>query len=390
MKKEGGFGLLSIILIMIITAAVTSIATGVIAFNNSAGISVDNLNLTNDKDLRDFIEVYGTLVSKYYDNEIDKKAMLNAAEEAMLNFLDDSYTTYLNDEQYKEIIDELSGTYNGIGIEILGNKITKVTKSSPAEKAGLQKDDIIIEVNGIAIDKTTDEEKSEQIKTIIKDENIKEVELVIERDNKKVVVKVEKTNLVNPSIVYEVLEGTSIGYIYIQNFSQNLGTQVNNALKELEAQDIKSLIIDVRDNVGGYLSAAEDVASLFLENGKIIYSLESTNSQFSYRDKTQEKRTYNIVVLINGSSASASEVLAAALRDSYGAKLVGTKSYGKGKVQQVVELDNGGSVKYTSAKWLTPKGECVDGQGLLPDYSADYVRLEKYDTQINKAIEVLS
>ena len=157
------------------------------------------------------------------------------------------------------------------------------------------------------------------------------------------------------------------------------------ALKELEKHSITGLIIDVRDNAGGYLSAAEETASLFLEKGKVIYSLESNNSKYTYYDETSQKTNYPIVVLTNGNSASASEILAAALRESYGAIIVGTKTYGKGKVQQVVD-----SFKFTSAKWLTPNGICIDGVGIIPNYIVDYMDAGSYDAQVQKAIDLLS
>ena len=193
----------------------------------------------------------------------------------------------------------------------------------------------------------------------------------------------------NPSISYSIIENTNIGYIAIEKFSENLGTQVKNALNELETKNINSLIIDVRDNAGGYLTSAEDVSNLFLKNGKTIYSLEANGSKVSYNDKTDEHRDYPIVVLINGGSASAAEILAAALKDSYGATLVGAKTYGKGKVQQVVSLNSGDSVKYTSAKWLTPLGICIDGVGISPDYNVEFSLVSEIDSQLEKAIELL-
>lgn len=385
MKKTKGFGLLGIIIIMIVTAVVSSLATGVIMLNNSSvNINGSLNNLEDDQDLLEFIKVYDTLISKYYD-DIDKEGMLNAAEEGMLEFLGDKYTTYLNDSEYQEIIDELSGTYNGIGITIDGNKVVDVTENSPASKAGVEINDIIVTINNVDVSNMNGNE----IGNIIKSEDITYVNLEINRNGLLLNFSIKKENLLNPSISYEVLKNTNIGYIYIKNFSQNLNEQVSDALKEMESLGIESLIIDVRDNVGGYLSAAEETASLFLENNKIIYSLESNNSKYTYYDKTKEKRTYKIAVLINKNSASASEILAAALKESYGATLVGAKSYGKGKVQQVVSLTSGDSVKYTSAKWLTPSGNCIDGIGLSPDYNVVYEELEEYDSQLLKAIEVV-
>ena len=141
-----------------------------------------------------------------------------------------------------------------------------------------------------------------------------------------------------------------------------------------------------RQDTGGYLSAAENTASLFLNSGKIIYSLETSNNTIVYKDETKEKREYEIVVLINNGSASAAEILAIALKESYGATLVGNKTYGKGKVQQII----GDSAKYTFAKWLTPNGNCIDGVGIAPDYNISNFVGELTDQQLNKAIELLS
>lgn len=380
MKKTNGFGLIGIIIIMIITAIVSCIATGVIMINSSAEITEKNLNsITEDEELIDFIKIYETIVSKYYD-EIDKKGMLEAAEEGMLDFLGDKYTTYLEDSEYDNIMNELSATYNGIGVTIENNKIIDITKDSPAEKVGIEKNDIILEINGINVTAMD----GSQIGNIIKKHN-GNILLVVNRNGLELNFNVKKADLVNVAIDYKTIDYTNIGYIKIKKFSENLDKQVNSAIKELENNNINSLIIDVRDNVGGYLSAAEDTAELFLSSGKIIYSLETSNNTIKYKDETKEKRTYDIVVLINNNSASASEVLAAALKESYGAKLVGTKSYGKGKVQQIV----GDSAKYTFAKWLTPNGNCIDGIGLTPDYNVTN-NSDNTDYQLNKAIELLS
>lgn len=397
MKKTKGFNLLTVLIIMVFTSIIASLATGVIMLNAAPKYKV-NSNIKNDENLEEFVNVYETILSKYYDDNIDKKGMLNAAEEAMLNFLGDKYTTYLNDTEYKDIIDELSGTYDGIGIMIKGNVIVDVLDDSPAMKSGILKNDIITKINDIKIDtdydlNLTEEEKEfltgEQVKSLIKqNSNNKEIKLEIKRGESTLIYNVNKENIINPIITHKKIDNTSIGYIYIKNFSSNLKVQVSKALDELERNNITSLIIDLRDNVGGYLTSLEDVASMFIENGKIIYSLETSNSKFDYKDKTKEKRDYPIVVIINGNSASASEILASALKESYNATLVGTKSYGKGKVQQVVPLNNGDSVKYTSAKWLTPKGVCIDGVGITPDYVVEESTLS--DTQLDKAIELLS
>jgi len=222
----------------------------------------------------------------------------------------------------------------------------------------------------------------------------KENTLVVSRDGAELTFKVipEEINTPLTTQVYEKND-KKIGYIYIEAFTEKVGEEFKKSLEDLEQQGITSLIIDVRENTGGYLKGATEIASLFLEKGKNIYSLEGKDGVTTYKDETDEKRDYPIILLINENTASASEVLAAALQDSYGAKLVGKISYGKGKVQQTKQLEDGSMVKYTSARWLTPEGECIDGFGLAPHYEEDIVQNEDgtyTDNQLNKAIELLS
>lgn len=381
MNKTKGFDLVGIIIIIVITSIVASIATGVIMLNNTSNMK----KIEDDSELQDFIEVYDTLLSKYYD-DIDKKAILEAAEEGMLNYLGDKYTTFLNDSEYQEILDELSSTYKGIGVSINGNVINSVTESSPAEKAGLLKGDVITKINGINVLN----KNAETIKKLIKDDKSNYVELEVDRYGENLSFNIEKEKLVNQTVSHNIIDNTNIGYIYISKFSENLNDLMKDALKDLEENQITSLIIDLRDNVGGYLSSAEMVSKLFLEKGKKIYSLKTSTSEYTYEDDTKEKRDYPIIVLINENSASAAEILAAALKDSYGATLVGTQSFGKGKVQQVTKLENGEALKSTTANWLTPSGICIDGIGISPDYYVENSEYSSDDFQLNKAIELLN
>lgn len=382
LKKIKGFGLIETIVIIIITSLVSSVATGVIMLNSSSTIDKENVkNIANDEELMNFINVYETIKNRYYD-EIDTKGMLEAAEEGMLDFLGDKYTTFLEDSEYTNIIDELSSTYSGIGIAIDENKrVISVTSNSPAEKVGIEAQDIIIKINNEDVTTKT----AEEVKEIIKNSS-KKINLTINRNEVELIFDVEKTDLANITVSSKIIENTQIGYLKIEKFSENLDKQVKSALESLENNGINSLIIDVRDNVGGYLSAAEDTAALFLSQGKVIYSLETSENKTVYKDKTREKRDYEIVVLINNKSASAAEILASALKESYGASLVGNKTYGKGKVQQIV----GSSAKYTFAKWLTPNGNYIDGIGITPDYDISNTSGNFIDYQLNKAIELLS
>ena len=286
----------------------------------------------------------------------------------------------------------MSGKYKGIGVSFRDKTILSVFKDSPAEKAGVKVNDIIVKVNNNDCANLDDNHIVELIQS-----NSENINLVVERLGKEISFDLKLDSLNVPAITYDVLNN-DIGYIYISTFSNTLSEQVSSALNELEAKNIKSLIIDVRDNSGGYLVAALDVANLFLEKGKIVYSLQANNLQQIYYDESDEKRDYNITVLINKNTASAAEVLAAALKESYGSILIGNKSYGKGRVQQTKTLSNGKMVKYTTAKWLTPTNECIDGIGLTPDYEIDIKfqyneageAISYEDTQLKKAIEILS
>lgn len=387
MKSRKGFSLKSVAIIIIVTAIITSLTTGLIIYNNSKLI-LGSASLSNDSALKEFLKVYSSLDENYYE-DIDKTKMIDAAIAAMLKYLGEDYSTYLNQTETDSLSNKLSGTFKGIGISITnGNEIVKVYEDTPAFKAGLKENDKIIRIND------TDTEGKNQIEVANLIDKTKENTLVVSRDGAELTFKVipEEINTPLTTQVYEKND-KKIGYIYIEAFTEKVGEEFKKSLEDLEQQGITSLIIDVRENAGGYLKGATEIASLFLEKGKNIYSLEGKDGVTTYKDETDEKRDYPIILLINENTASASEVLAAALQDSYGAKLVGKISYGKGKVQQTKQLEDGSMVKYTSARWLTPEGECIDGFGLAPHYEEDIVRNEDgtyTDNQLNKAIELLS
>ncbi|MBD9074920.1 S41 family peptidase [bacterium] len=387
MKSRKGFSLKSVAIIIIVTAIITSLTTGLIIYNNSKLI-LGSASLSSDSALKEFLKVYNSLDENYYEN-IDKTKMIDAAIAAMLKYLGEDYSTYLNQTETDSLSNKLSGTFKGIGISITnGNEIVKVYEDTPAFKAGLKENDKIIRIND------TDTEGKNQIEVANLIDKTKENTLLVSRDGAELTFKVipEEINTPLTTQVYEKND-KKIGYIYIEAFTEKVGEEFKKSLEDLEQQGITSLIIDVRENTGGYLKGATEIASLFLEKGKTIYSLEGKDGVTTYKDETDEKRDYPVILLINENTASASEVLAAALQDSYGAKLVGKISYGKGKVQQTKQLEDGSMVKYTSARWLTPEGECIDGFGLAPHYEEDIVQNEDgtyTDNQLNKAIELLS
>ena len=398
MRKDKGFNLVSTIIIIIVTAVISGITTGVIMYNGykqSTGLSYSDI--TNDPALIEFLEVYSSLLDDYYV-DIDKEAMLEEAISAMMNYLGDNYTTYLTEEETEALAEKLAGEYKGIGVSIQDNVIINVTKNSPAEKAGLLVNDQIVKINNEDVTGNLASEIAGKIKNSKKEE----ITIVVIRNNEELEFKIKLSTLYIPAITSEIIEENNkkIGYIYIGTFSNTLVNQVEDTLKIFDEAQISNLIIDVRDNSGGYLTAASDVASLFLKKGQKIYSLEDKSGSTDFLDETDDYKDYSTIVLINKNSASASEILAAALRDSYGAKLLGENSYGKGKVQQTLSLTDGSMVKYTSAKWFTPNGVCIDEIGLEPDIyiENEYVYADEQkevikdiiDKQLPKAIELLS
>ena len=388
-----GFSLGWVIGIVVVTSIISALTAGVIVYNNNK-LSYDTTygDLSNDEDLNEFLSVYANILSNYYE-DVDTGALLDEAIAGMMDYLGDDYTTYLDDDSTAELFDSLSGEYKGIGVSINNSdkSIVKVYDNTPAKKAGILPGDIIIGFNDTDVTNMT----ATEVVNLIKKNN-GTFTLKLQRGEQVVTVSLKNETLIAPNIDYYMVENSSIGYLKIQTFSKTLATQVSSALNELENEGMTSLIIDLRDNTGGYLTAATDVASIFLEKGKRIYSLSDQSNVTNYNDETSESKNYKIVVLINENTASASEILAVALKESYGATIVGETSFGKGKVQQTMQLDDGSMVKYTSAYWLTPNGTCIDGVGISPDY---YILNQEVtdengevtipDAQLNKAIEVL-
>ncbi len=393
-KQNQGFKLSWVLIIVVITSIVSALTTGLIVYNNNKVTSkVSYTDLAKDQELNQFLEVYANIISEYYE-DIDKEELLNKAIAAMMNYLGDDYSTYLDNAETSNLVDSLSGEYKGIGVSInnADKTITKVYKNTPASEAGILEGDIIIGFNNEDVTDITTSKLVEKIK-----ESTNPFSLKLQRGSETITVSLSSKTIISPNIDYQLLDN-NIGYLMVSTFSKTLAQQVKNALEEMESAGMQSLIIDLRDNTGGYLDAAEEVANMFLEKNQTIYSLNYKNNITNYKDKTEEKRTYDIVVILNGNSASASEILAAALKESYGAKIVGEKSFGKGKVQQTMPLEDGSMIKYTSARWLTPNGICIDKIGIIPDYPVSNEEkldengnlIEIIDHQLEQAVKVLT
>lgn len=384
--KTATFNLIEVIVIIIMTSLVVSVSTGIIVYKNYYKIDKTSSNKDYLKELE---YAYNNILNSYVE-KVDEKELTNAAIKGMYNYLGDPYTSYLDKDSTDNLMDRLKGEYKGIGVEITTNEsgtvVMTVFENSPAEEAGIMVGDIITKVKGIDVNGKTTSEVSNMIKSTNGN-----VEIEVNRGGitKTLTLKVSTVSI--KSVIKNKYDKT--GYLRIETFSNTTYKQFKENLETLEKDGIENLIVDVRNNGGGFLNSAVEIAELFVEKGKPIYGLQTKDKKEMYKDTTKEKRDYKVMVLINGGSASASEVLAAALKESYGATLLGTKSYGKGTVQDTSELESGGMIKYTTAYWLTPKGVTINEKGLTPDIEVtgsfkDGMTLEN-DVELQTAINNL-
>ena len=350
------------------------------------------------KDLNKFVDAYQTVLKNYPD-KLDTSKLVESAIEGMMSSIGDKYTTYNDVDGATTFNETVSGTYEGIGCLVTttenGIQIIEVFDDSPASKAGLKEKDIIKKIDGQDFSDKTSSDMANYIKELEK----KEVKITIQRDNEEKEVKLKRQKLEVPTVTTEVYEKNNkkIGYIDISIFSSVTDKQFKEKLKELEKKDIDGLIIDVRDNNGGYLNVVTNIASSLLQKGDIIYKLEkSTKKVETKKDTTKEKRTYPIAILVNAGSASASEILASAIKESYQGFVVGTNTYGKGTVQQTMNLEDGSMIKYTIENWLTPNGNWINEVGVTPtniielDESYYQNPIPENDNQLQEAINLVS
>lgn len=391
-KKEG-FSYPEMVIIMIIAILFGFLIGNVVSFTKK-----ETTNSSVPSELKEFVDTYNDIVNNYYD-KVNKEELIDAGIKGMINYLDDPYATYFDGTSSTNFNQTLEGNYEGVGIEVtLDNnkvKITKVFADTPAKKAGIKVGDYITKVNGESV-----EGKSlSDVVSLIKNAKNKEVEITITRDNQEKAMKVTRTTVDMPYTSSKVYEenGKKIGYLKIEMFSNNITKQVKKELESLKKKNIDKLVIDVRDNPGGYLTQVTEILSLFMTKKDVIYQLQTKNNKEKvYSTSSKATYSYPVVVLINENSASASEILASAFKETYNAEIVGVNSYGKGTVQKTGDLNNGDTIKYTVQKWLTPKGNWINEKGVTPtkevklELKENETLTEDNDNQLKAAIELAS
>lgn len=392
-EKKVGFNYLEVILIMIITLIIGGFLGGFV--NQFVTKPTKQESSTVSDEFQEFLNTYEDIKENYYE-EIDEGEMLSAGIKGMIEYLGDKYSVYMDEEETEEFNEQVEGKYVGIGTEIMQLEDGSVVVSnpfegSPAAKAGLQAGDVIIRVNDTDVTGKT----SSEVSNLIKKSTDSTVNITVRRDDEEKTFTIERETIEIESVDSSVFDvnDKKVGYIYISIFAANTDQQFEQALEDLEKDGIDSLVIDVRSNSGGYLDCVTEIASLFLGKGKVIYQLDTKGIVEKIYDETKTKRDYPIAVLINSSSASASEILAASLKESYGAEVVGVNSYGKGTVQRAYQLENGATVKYTIQKWLTPDGNWINEVGVEPtlrvEMNVDYYQnpSDETDNQLQEALK---
>jgi carboxyl-terminal processing protease len=390
--KHSNDRLIEMLIIVIVSTFVGILGGG--AFIYSLNYKSEKSNSISS--ISEIDEMYETIVEDYYD-DIDKEKVIEGAISGMLSVLDE-HTAYMNQDTTSSFNKKMNGEYYGIGIEALtleeeGILVVSVMADSPAQRSGIKENDVIIELNGESL-----KDKKASYFTSIVEKTSEEIKLTIKRDEKEMNISVlpEKIIIESVSIDKFSMNNKRIGYIKISIFAANTASQFATKLKELEEGGIDSLIIDVRNNSGGYLSAASTMLEMFMEKGSILYKTESKDVVAVKKDSTDEHREYPIAVLINNSSASASEILAASLKDNLNATLIGNTTYGKGTVQETINVLDGSKAKITTKKWLTPNGDWINETGIEPTIRVTLK--DKYyenpikdnDNQLTTAIKVMS
>lgn len=405
--KKGGFlkGVLTGVLVtLLIVAAALALTVNLLGSGSVGSLKADKdavgTTILSDEVQKKIAELM-RYINLYFYDEIDNEKLAEGMYSGLLEGLDDKYTKYYTPQEYEDLQISATQNYYGIGAALSQEKesmqvtITHVYEGSPAQEAGLRDGDVVVMVEDI---EAVSMELSDLV-THIRGEEGTNVHLQIYRtgETKYLEFDVKRANIDLPTVEHRLLNG-NIGYVQILDFGEPTVKQFEEAVADLEKQGMQGMILDVRDNPGGMITAVTGILDDILPEGTTVYIQDKYGKRQDYTSDDEKQMDYPIAVLINGNSASASEILAGAIRDYEYGTLIGTKSYGKGVVQSILELDDGDAIKLTTAKYFTPNGENIHGTGIKPDIELEFEYLgdtaeeydEMQDNQVQKAIEVLN
>lgn len=379
---------------------VTQLMGRPIIISKSAEQKADRISALDENVLKKINELMGYINLYFYD-EVDDEKLANGIYAGLMEGLDDKYTGYYTKEEYQDLQISAKQNYYGIGAMLSQDRdsmqvtITHVYEGSPAEAAGLKNGDVITLVEDL---ESVSMELSDLV-THIRGEEGTTVHLQVYREGEPDYLEfdVKRTNIDLPTVSHRMLDDR-IGYIRIVEFGEPTVEQFEAAANELLEGGMRALVLDVRDNPGGMLTSVTEILDDFLPEGTLVYMQNKQGERQDYTSSAERMFDCPVAVLINGNSASASEILAGAVRDFEYGKLIGTKTYGKGVVQTIIGLEDGDAIKLTTAKYFTPKGENIHGTGIEPDIELDFEyqgdETQAYDAlkdnQVQKAMEVLN
>ena len=396
-KKSSSKLILSVVSILLIFAIGFVSGRGGVDFVKGK-ISLNRAYDSQSADYSLFWSAYDTLNSKFVDRPLDQQKLLHGAISGMVNAAGDPYTVFFDPEQAKQFADELQGTFDGIGAEI-GTKDDQLVviaplDDSPAQKAGLRPNDAIISINGESTVGMTPELAASKIRGPANTEVV--LSVVHDGSTDVVEFKIVRAHIEVKSLKFEVkeLDGQKIGVIKLSRFGEDTQGLLNHAVDVVLQGGIKSLVLDLRSNPGGYLDTAVTTAANWVETDQVVVRQRSyTGEVLEYKSESWPRlKGIKTIVLVNGGSASASEIVAGALQDYGLATLVGEKTYGKGSVQELTDMSDNSTLKITTAKWFTPNDRSIDKNGLEPDVKVELTREDaqnERDPQMDKALELL-
>lgn len=403
MEEKKSYKIYRTIMIIALTAFITFMITTIFGYQyvigNSAKFLISESVDSESDDISETLSKYKTLIDKYFLGEVDEEKLKEGAIKGYIEGLDDPYTEYISKEDMKDYLEDTMGNYVGIGIYMIKDtetgmiKVLSPIKNSPAEKAGVQPGDLIVSVDGqtySADDMTVAANK-------IKGEEGSTVKLQILRGTETIDIELKRESIkINP-VESKVLEN-EIGYISFTSFDETTAEDFKNKFEELKSKNIKSLIIDIRNNGGGLVDQALKIADFVADKGSVLlYEVDKNNNEQVKKSENDPIVNMPVVILVNENSASASEILAGALKDLNKATIVGTTTYGKGVIQQVLTLKDGSGLKITCEEYQTPNRNKIHEIGVepnekveLPDTVTNILNVpEEQDTQLKKAIEIL-
>lgn len=363
--------------------------------SNVSGAAIDWNKVTDKEE-----EIYNT-IDDYYLNGIDNDKMKDGIYKGMVDSLGDPYTVYYNTEEYKQFTSSSSGTYSGIGVAVSQNvttgaiTIVKTFKKGSGEKEGMKPGDVIYKVEGKKIEGL----ELSKVVSMIKGKEGTFVKVTVLRDGKEIEFNLERKKLEVDTVNYRMEDrsGKKIGYISVSEFDEVTASQFKSAISELSKEGMEGLVIDLRDNPGGLLDVTCEMLDRMIKKGLLVYTVDKYGKRVDEDATDSDSFDKPVAILVNGNSASASEVFSGAMKDYKAATLVGTKTFGKGIVQSIVPFGDGTAMKVTVSKYYTPNGVNIHGTGIEPDVvvelSKDATKNgkydRKYDNQLDKALDVV-